>query len=409
MALEAGVETPTLNLTDLGNPSNPYRLETSDNPGTFLVTEHLTTENYSTSSRSIQRALRAKNKLGFLNGTIDKPLSTSALLLSLWERCNDMLVSWLQNAISLPLRPLVAFVDDVRALWLELHDRFSPQNGPCIYELKKTLANLSQETNTVFSYIQQQEQHHLITSVAPPIETIALAARRPSQFSPKRDKPYCSHCKITGHTLAQCFKSGNATAPVCTHCEMTGHIAERCYKLHNYPPGHNYHKPRLNVVSMEAPSSATNNDPNLVLTKEQYQEIITLLHKTNSTASPSANQLQIVPPTQPHISLAIGISLCLSSFSSTSQPWIINTGPTDHMICSPSLFTKITSTTSNFVRLPNGEVAIVTYISVVQVIATLLLHDVLCVPNFHFNLLSATKLAKQLNYCFMFLSDACFI
>ncbi|KAA8526271.1 hypothetical protein F0562_008526 [Nyssa sinensis] len=124
--------------------------------------------------------------------------------------------------------------------------------------------------NKVFSYIQQQERHHLITSAAPPVDTIVLAARRPFPFSPKRDKPYCTHCKITGHTLAQCFKYGNATAPVCTHCEITGHTAARCYKLHGYPPGHKYHKPRLNAVSMEAPSSATNHDPNMVLTKEAF-------------------------------------------------------------------------------------------------------------------------------------------
>ncbi|KAF5480663.1 hypothetical protein F2P56_001396 [Juglans regia] len=146
------MNSSTLNLTDLSNLNNPYRLETSDNPGTLLITEHLTTENYSTWSKSIQRALRVKNKLGFLDGTIDKLASTSALLLSLWERCNYMLVSWLQNAISLPLRPSIAFVDNTRKLRLELQDRFSPQNGLRIYELKKTLANLSQEADTISIY-----------------------------------------------------------------------------------------------------------------------------------------------------------------------------------------------------------------------------------------------------------------
>lgn len=104
--------------------------------------------------------------------------------------------------------------------------------------------------NKVFSYIQQQERHHHITFAAPPVDTNVLVARRPSQFFPKRDKPYCTHCKITGHTLAQCFKSENATALICTHYEMIGHFVERCYKLHGYPPRHKYHKPRLNVVSM---------------------------------------------------------------------------------------------------------------------------------------------------------------
>lgn len=207
--------------------------------------------------------------------------------------------------------------------------------------------------------------------------------------------------------MAQCFKSGNATAPICTHCEMTGHTADRCYKLHGYPPGHKYHKPHLNVVSSESPSSATNNDSNMVFTKKQYQELVALLHNKNSTASPSANQLQTVSPTQHHISSAVGISLCLSSFY--SKPWIIDTGATDHMICNHSFFTTITSTMSNVVKLPNGEVATVSHIGTVQVTSTLLLHDVLCVPNFHFNLLSAAKLAKQVNCCLMFFTDVCFI
>ena len=62
--------TPYSNMTD---PNNPFRLEASDSPGTNLVTDHLTTENYPTWSRSMLRALRAKNKVGFINGTLTKP------------------------------------------------------------------------------------------------------------------------------------------------------------------------------------------------------------------------------------------------------------------------------------------------------------------------------------------------
>ena len=73
----------TFNFADLRNPNNPYRLETSDNPGVLLVTEPLTTENYPTWSRAIQRALRAKNKLGFINGNISKPSSADDPLFNL--------------------------------------------------------------------------------------------------------------------------------------------------------------------------------------------------------------------------------------------------------------------------------------------------------------------------------------
>lgn len=42
----------------------------------------------------------------------------------------------------------------------------------------------------------------------------------------KRDRPFCTDCKIQSHTLKICFKAGNAQAPTCSHCHMTGHIAE---------------------------------------------------------------------------------------------------------------------------------------------------------------------------------------
>ncbi|XP_042939432.1 uncharacterized protein LOC122274463 [Carya illinoinensis] len=145
-------EDPVAKYTNLKNPNNPYRLETTDNPGTVLVTELLTAENFPTWSRSIHRALRAKNKLEFLNGTLTKPSTPKDPLFEHWERCNDMVVSWLQNSINIPLRSSVAFVDNAHEIWTKLEERFSPQNGPCIYELKKRLANLTQDDDSVNAY-----------------------------------------------------------------------------------------------------------------------------------------------------------------------------------------------------------------------------------------------------------------
>ncbi|XP_041021237.1 uncharacterized protein LOC121262713 [Juglans microcarpa x Juglans regia] len=134
-----------LNLTD---PSNQFRLDNGDNPTVVLVTDLLTSENYPTWSRAMKRALRAKNKICFITGSISPPIDPDDPLLDLWERCNDMVVSWLQNSISLSIRSSVAFVDNAHDLWLDLHDRFSHQNGPRIYQLKKTLASLQQDSDT---------------------------------------------------------------------------------------------------------------------------------------------------------------------------------------------------------------------------------------------------------------------
>ncbi|KAF5476953.1 hypothetical protein F2P56_003640 [Juglans regia] len=138
-----------LNLSDHGNP---FRLDNGDNPAVILVTDLLTADNYATWSRAMRRALRAKNKVGFITGDIPRPHDPDDPLLALWERCNDMVVSWIQNSISSSIKSSVVFVDDARDIWLDLQHRFSQQNGPRIFQLKKTLASLLQEQESVSVY-----------------------------------------------------------------------------------------------------------------------------------------------------------------------------------------------------------------------------------------------------------------
>ena len=58
------------------NSDSPYFLHSSDNPGVSIVTQSLTGENYATWSRAVRMALLAKNKYGFVDGTIERPESS---------------------------------------------------------------------------------------------------------------------------------------------------------------------------------------------------------------------------------------------------------------------------------------------------------------------------------------------
>lgn len=72
-------------------------------------------------------------------------------------------------------------------------------------------------------------------------DATALAVQRNfdnQRTTTRREKPYCIHCKMIGHSLESCFKAANAEVPICTHCNMKGHLIEKCYKLRGYPPGH---------------------------------------------------------------------------------------------------------------------------------------------------------------------------
>jgi Flp pilus assembly protein protease CpaA len=79
------------------------------------------------------------------------------------------------------------------------------------------------------------------------------------------------------------------------------------------------------------------------------------------------------------------------------------------MVGSISFLTTITTVVSTQVKLPNGQFAAVTHIGTVRISNDLILTDVLCIPSFSFNLLSASKLTKSLCCCLIFFASFCFI
>jgi hypothetical protein len=79
------------------------------------------------------------------------------------------------------------------------------------------------------------------------------------------------------------------------------------------------------------------------------------------------------------------------------------------MVSSTKFFTSITSIVSRKVRLPNGAYAEVTHIGTVSLSNNFILVNVLCVPSFSFNLISASKLTKNIKCCLIFFGGYCFI
>ncbi|KAB5524465.1 hypothetical protein DKX38_022214 [Salix brachista] len=141
--------TPFHNLSD---HNNPYRLDNSDTSVLSLVTDLLTTENYVTWARAMKRVLRAKNKLGFVDGSFTRPTDPNDPLLSAWERCNDMVVSWIHNSVSVSVKSSFVLEDNAHEIWNELYERLTQQNGPRIFQLKGALANLKQGNDSANIY-----------------------------------------------------------------------------------------------------------------------------------------------------------------------------------------------------------------------------------------------------------------
>jgi len=481
----------------IDDASSPYYLHHGDSPGSVLVSQLLHGENYHTWSRSMIMALTAKNKIGFIDGSITKPSSTTDALHRPWIRSNNMVLSWLLNSISKDIAASVIYINTAQEMWLDLKERFSQRNGPRIFQLQKAISAHTQGSesvslyftklkglwdelvnyrpipecscgssksnldyqhqdyvfqflmglndsfshirgqillidpmppiNKVFSLVLQEERQRNISILSPSQETVAMFTRsnQPQPQQPRFGKP----------TYSQNFRKER---PLCTHCGLLGHLVDKCYKLHGYPPGYKPTRPRMQFSSanqvqdfQSSPNSSRMSTPPLGITHEQCQQLLSLLKPPTSETSASVNQVGSTSANQDQLfSTMSGIfsSFFSNSFNSShsvfsvihsqvfqatsqtsSHPWIIDTGATDHMICSISYFSSITAMVNSFVKLPNGQLAKVTHIGTVQLSVHLVLTNVLCIPSFSFNLISASKLTKNSQCCLIFLDKFCFI
>nr|KYP66281.1 hypothetical protein KK1_012568 [Cajanus cajan] len=78
----------------------------------------------------MKNALRAKNKLGFINGSIVIPDDNASDEAYAWILCNSMINSWIHNTIDPQLQPLINCFETAKSLWDDLRERFSVLNIP---------------------------------------------------------------------------------------------------------------------------------------------------------------------------------------------------------------------------------------------------------------------------------------
>lgn len=130
--------------------NHPYYLHPSDSPGMQLTSLILTENNYTQWQRSMEIALSSKLKLGFVDGTYVRPATTS-LLLAFWNRCNNMVISWILNAVSVDIRNSIVYIKSAREIWIDLEVRFAQSNVPKLFYLRKEISHLTQGTKKHFS------------------------------------------------------------------------------------------------------------------------------------------------------------------------------------------------------------------------------------------------------------------
>ena len=213
-------------------------------------------------------------------------------------------------------------------------------------------------------------------------------------------------------------KGGNKKdRPLCTHCNMLGHTVNKCYKLLRYPPEYKHKgKPNANANQVsypqgnvvEVPSNASAQCP---ISKAQCEQLLALFNSgadqgdnhhvasvstsgsvssltpgaygvpivagvTSTSVSPSANAnfnyINTMSGNNPSLFFKPTLKHSIFSIKIVDREvfhvtdWVIDTKATDHMVHFISCFTSISTTLNTYVNLPNGEIALVTHISIVR-------------------------------------------
>ncbi|XP_058725428.1 uncharacterized protein LOC131596703 [Vicia villosa] len=286
----------------------PYFMHPSDNPGISIVSPPLNNLNYHSWGRSIVVDLRSKNKLGFLDGTLPRPVDSDPLTLA-WDRCNTVVMAWVTNSVEPDIAQSILWMDTTSEIWTELRDRYHQGDIFCIGDIQEEFFNIKQgdltitqfftnlkklwqeldnfrpiptcscatkcsftllptiksyrETNCVIRFLKGLNEQYapvrsqiMLINPLPPINKVfsmLIQQKRQLLIPLDDDKIVANFYKPQRHSnrtdsAPKNFAYGRGkNLKMCTYCNKSGHTVEVCFKKHGLPPY--LKKPQINNAS----------------------------------------------------------------------------------------------------------------------------------------------------------------
>ena len=122
---------------------DPYYVHPSEISSTICVTPALFGENYHAWSMKMRKTLAMKKNFQFVDGTIEVPDSDDLNYVA-WQRCNNLVHTWIINSITPSIAQSVVFIDNVVDVWNDLRDRFMRGDKIQVAQLYQEISNLNQ-------------------------------------------------------------------------------------------------------------------------------------------------------------------------------------------------------------------------------------------------------------------------
>ena len=133
----------------------PLYIHPSDNAITSIVTTKLTgNENFRLWKSSISRALKARNKLGFIDGTLKKT-SVDESKKTKWDRANAVVCSWLLSSISDSIYQSQAYSEVAEDIWNNLFETYNKSDGSVVFNIHQQINTLKQNGISLSDYFNK--------------------------------------------------------------------------------------------------------------------------------------------------------------------------------------------------------------------------------------------------------------
>ncbi|GJV67699.1 putative RNA-directed DNA polymerase [Tanacetum coccineum] len=103
----------------------PLYLHSNDTNGVPIIGFKLEgTENYKIWKAAITIAIHTKNKLGFINGKIPRPVEAD-FMQEQWDRCNSVVLNWILGCVSQNVFMCQIFSKNAKVVWDELEETYN--------------------------------------------------------------------------------------------------------------------------------------------------------------------------------------------------------------------------------------------------------------------------------------------
>ncbi|KAI3520153.1 hypothetical protein L1887_09386 [Cichorium endivia] len=457
------VNPPLTNNSGLVDLDDPISLHANDiSCVTIISFKLLGTINYHSWATTTERALTIRNKLGFINGECTRPTDDVSKAIK-WDRANAVVVSWLLSSMSDSISSTYILSKKASELWLELKQTFEKINGSVIFNVYQkinlhtqgsdnvsdyfnslnglwkefdSLSNLSVCTcaafkdhqsfsnqlkvmqflmglNDTYSQIRSNIlMHETLPSVQSAFSTISREeSLKGSSVPVGSSKSQSSVFVSKGPDLKK--QNGKGSNLICKHCNMKGHTIERCYKLIGFPKDFKprnesifLNKPNANnAVSDPIANTCNENKVQMQFSNDQVIKLLGLINEKAVLGDASANMAGTHTFVNTNKTNTVVHNVC------SQRKWIIDSGATQHMTASSSNLENLIDVSDLKMQVdhPNGTFAKISKIGSLRISPSVLLSDVLVVPDFNVHLLSVNKLVHDSGLGVYFSENNCYL